>query len=300
MSNTLYEAIKSAATLETEEVYHPTSEFWIAAFQYSSNYVKSSKSLPNTKRILVLKVAYQYTDDDLIHEVTIKLVKSYKYFIMKYYDLRSFPESERIKRFYGIVSKTVSNMLIDMFRHISCDHIPYLEYDPITGTYLAKTGHCIKSTYFPMSLDQTISDDSSDNKDTTLGDLLASSSDSTEDLMIAWDFIAQQASLFTDDPHEMFSYMCLLLQKKIDLIARNLIEYDDNREYFFKVSSDLNNFYGISFFNDYVTDCPNINISYKDYDFHELKKRLSYERTKVRKKVRLYLNRKKNGLVRTK
>lgn len=299
MSNTLYEAIKSAATLRTEEVYHPTSDFWVAAFQYSSNYVKSSKSLPNTKRILVLKQAYQYTDDDLIHEVTIKLVKSYKYFIMKYYDLLSFTENERIKRFYGIVSKTVSNMLIDMFRRISCDHIPYLEYDPITGTYLGKTGHCIKSTYFPMSLDQTISDDSSDNKDTTLGDLLASSSDSTEDLMIAWDSIAQDASLFTDDPHEMFSYMCLLLEMKIDLIARDIIKYDATR-YFEKLSSYLYKFYNISFFNNYVTDCPNINISYKDYNFHELKKRLSYERTKVRKKIRLYRNRKKNGLVRTK
>ena len=295
MSNTLYEAIKSAATLKTEKDYQPTNEFWIAAFQYSNNYIKS---LSYTARILVLKQAFQYTDDDLINEATIKLVKKYKYFIMKYSTLRSFPENERIKRFYGLVSTTVSNMLIDMFRRISCNHIPYLEYDPVTETYLSKTGHCIKPTYSSMSLDQTISEDSSDNKNATLGDVLVSSTDSTETLMIARNSIAHEARLFTD-PHEMLAYMCLLLEMKIDLIARDLIKYD-NTKYFKKLFSDLNTFYGISLFNDYVTYCSNINISYKDYDFHKLKRQLSYERAKVRKKINLYRNRKSNKLIRSK
>ena len=273
----LYKVIKAVAMSKIEENYYPTSEFWIVAFQYSNNYIKS---LSYTTRILVLKQACQYTDDDLIHDATINLVQKYRYLIKIYNDLSTISENQRIEKFYDVVSSIVPIMLIDKFRHISCNNTSYTEYNLITGNYLEKIGHCIKPTYSPMSLEQNISEDCSDSKDTILEDTLISSANSTEDVMITRDFITKYAELFFSDSHLMFSYICFLLKMEIDMIAKDLVKYD-NTKYFKKLFFQVKEIYGISLFYDYMTHGANTALSYKNYmnDIYTLKKQLFHERT---------------------
>lgn len=280
MKNTLYTAIKSVSTLTMTTNCQPTNEFWISAFEYSQRFFKSYSYTPYA---FVLTQAYQCTYEDLIHDSTIKLAKKYEYLIQKYNDLCVFSEDEKIKRFYGIVNAMLSNMIKDKFKKISND-ITYTEYDHTTGKYLTKTGKVIKPTYYTTSLNQVIFEDDSAINGISLLDVLASPLDS-EDLIIAQSLIEECMKMFYKNPYEMFSFICLVFEMKISLMAENLISYN-NKEYFFRLCREFSKIFNITSLNDYINYYSTCNFSYTRYkgNISLLKKRLSYERQRVKAK----------------